>query len=151
MPFKFLTPWGTTRYGGQEFVYNLPQVGEKWSRPTFAPNMATVPDGQDCGPGGLHLMNQPSACYAPQSWWPWYARPVGLVLGESSEKMRVQGTELRRILPKVWWRMIRLGWLRDANLRGANLCDADLRGANLRDANWNEYTIWPINFTPPSR
>lgn len=47
-----------------------------------------------------------------------------------------------------------------ANLRGANLCDADLSGADLSGANlsnanlsgakWDETTVWPAGFTPPT-
>ena len=143
--WKFLTPDGATYYKGRPFYYNLPQVGEKWSTPTFAPNMASEPDGKDCGEGGLHLMKDFSAAYAPNSWWPWYAEPVGKILGESDEKVRCQGVKLRRVGRFEFWRMIRLGWVRDANLpsadlryadlRGADLWCADLRYADLRDAN----------------
>ena len=133
--WKFLTPNGATEYQNKEFFYNLPEVGEKWGKPTMHPNPLQEPDGNDCGPGGLHLMKSFSAQYAPANWWPWYARPVGVVLGQSGEKIRAQGVELRRVRKPVFWRMIRLGWLRGAYLRGANLRGANLRGADLREAN----------------
>jgi hypothetical protein len=62
------------------------------------------------------------------------------VIGQSTEKTGVRRYQLRRVRPVVWWRTIRLGWWRDANLSGAylsraNLSDANLRGANLRGAN----------------
>ena len=133
--WKFLTPNGATEYQNKEFFYNLPEVGEKWGKPTMHPNPLQEPDGADCGSGGLHIMNRFDARYAPAAnWWPWYARPVGLVLGESSEKTRAQGVELRRVRKPVFWRMIRLGWLRGADLGGAHLGYADLRGADLRGA-----------------
>ena len=138
--WKFLTPNGSTVYDGVEFVYNLPGRGEKWSEPTMHPDPLDKRDGKDCGPGGLHLMNEINACYAPNNWWIWYARPVGEILGDSKEKTRCQGVQLRRVSIKLWHWMIRRGYLRgatlsDANLRYANLSDANLSGANLRCAN----------------
>jgi len=143
--FKFLTPDGCTYHNGQQFVYNLPGRGEKWAT-TMHPEPQEKPDGLDCGPGGIHLMKALDAGYAPDNWWPWWARPAGLVLGKSSEKLRVQGCDLRRISPRVLARCLRppFNWgrranlsgadLYTANLRGANLSWADLRGANLRGA-----------------
>ena len=126
-------------------------------------------------------MKSLNARYATANWWPWYARPVGIVLGESGEKLRCQGVQLRRIGPAVFARCLRFGWgsganlswanlrgaglrgadlswadLRGANLRGANLHGADLRGAdlteaNLRGADHNDNTIWPEGFNPKER
>ena len=134
------------------------------------------PDGHPGGPGRLHLMNRLDSRYAPTNWWPWFARPVGGIIGADSEKTSVPGIQLRRINRLVFWRALRppFNWgegaylyradlrganlrganLRGANLRGANLRGADLRGADLRGANlcgarWNEYTAWPDRFEPP--
>ena len=147
MPFKFLTPWGTTQYSGVELAYHLPAPGQKWSEVTWAPDMQTRADGLDCGPGGLHLMKTLSVIYAPIHWWPWYAQPVGLVLGESAEKLRVQGVRLRRITAKTFWRMIRCGWcwrahLEGAQLQGAQLQGAQLWGAHLEGANLEGAQLW---------
>ena len=156
MYWKFLTPNGATEYQGKEFVYNLPQAGEKWSRPTMHPEPLDEPDGRDCGPGGLHLMKHFGAQYAPMNWYPWYARPVGKTLGESGEKIRVQGVELRRVNKKAFHRMIRLGWLRWAdlswaNLRGADLREANLRGADLREADLREANLSGANLSGEQR
>ena len=152
--FKFLDPTGCTHYDDQPFAYNLPRADQKWSDPTMHPEPAE-PDGEACGPGRLHLMNGLDAQYAPTNWWPWFARPVGDIIGADSKKTSVPGIQLRRINRLVFWRCLRppFNWgkganLRGANLRGANLGDANLRGANLRGATWNNYTIWPEGFEP---
>jgi hypothetical protein len=139
--FKFLTPYGATEHEGQMFQYHLPAPGRKWSETTWHPKPAPKPDGKDCGAGGLHLMKHLDARYAPRNWWPWFARAEGLVLGESDEKLRVQGVSLRLVRKEVLWRALRppFNWgtgadLYGANLRGANLRGADLRGADLRGA-----------------
>jgi len=145
MYWKFLSPNGATEYGGKEFFYNLPANGKKWSAPTWHPNPLDEPDGRDRGPGRLHLMKEFDAKYAPSNWWPWYARPVGVVLGESDKKVSCQGVVLRRVPKRVFWRMIRLGWLRGADLRRSHLQDANLRGANLRGANLREAILEEAN------
>jgi uncharacterized protein YjbI with pentapeptide repeats len=68
------------------------------------------------------------------------------IVGQSSEKTAVTRLQLRIITPKVFWRMIRFGWMREADLSGADLSEANLSGANLRWANLsevikNEYTV----------
>ena len=132
--WKFLTPNGATEYQGKEFFYNLPQNGEKWSQPTMHPNPFDEPDGNDCGEGGLHLMKKLDAQYAPRNWWPWYARPAGVVLGESDEKIRCQGVQLRRVSKRVFNWMLRSGVLRGADLSWADLSWANLSGADLSRA-----------------
>jgi uncharacterized protein YjbI with pentapeptide repeats len=107
----------------------------------------------------------PDARYAPCGWWPWFAE-CRKPLGSSKEKVRAVEVRLRRVRRKVFWRIIRLGWLSEADLSGANLSGADLwranlrgadlwranlRGAdlwraNLRGAEYNEYTQWPSGF-----
>jgi len=135
--FKFLDPTGCTYYNGEAFQYNLPQRGEKWSALTMHPDALPEPDGEPCGPGGIHLKRRLDARYAPANWWPWWAQPVGLELGRDAEKVRVQGVRLRRISPRVLARCMRppFNWGRSANLRGANLYGADLYDANLSGAN----------------
>jgi len=172
--FKFLDPSGCTRYGGQYFVYNLPGSGEKWAM-TRHPNPAEA-DGKPCGPGRLHLMKGLDARYAPAMWWPWWAKGKGLT-GEDDEKAAYTEVHLRRILAPVFWRALRppFNWgsgaylmevylvkadLRGANLAGAhltkadlykaNLSRADLSGINLGEATWDDLTIWPRGFEPPS-
>jgi len=76
--------------------------------------------------------------YAPVHWWPWAAQGRGIV-GESEVKARVHEIRLRRISRAVFWRALRLGWgkgadLRWAKLKGANLQKANLWGANLANA-----------------
>jgi hypothetical protein len=133
--WKFLTPAGTTEsddYGS--FEYSLPLRGEKWSAVTAHPTPAE-PDGRDCGPGRLHVMNKIDAKYAPKVWWPWYVRYDTMrIIGGTKEKTSVSQLQLRRIGPKVFHRMIRLGWTKGANLSGANLSGANLSYANLRGA-----------------
>jgi len=132
--FKFLDPTGCTHYDGKPFVYNLPRQNEKWAE-TWHDNPALEPDGKDCGPGGLHLMRRLDVEFAPPNWWVWWARPLGDILGQSSDKTRSQGVALRRISPAVWHKCLRLGWGKRANLRGANLRHAYLKGADLQCAN----------------
>ena len=130
--FKFLAPDGCTYYGGKPFAYNLPRRGEKWAL-TEHPNPAE-PDGEQCGAGRLHLMNGLDAQYAPVNWWVWWARGVGEQIGGDEEKTAFAAVELRRITRDVFWRALRLGWGRRADLRGADLRGADLRGADLSNA-----------------
>ena len=131
--WKFLTPYCTTQYEGIEFIYPVPGLSEKWG-PWFAHPAPAAPDGNDCGPGRIHLMRKLSAVYAPINWWPWYAEGRGLV-GESDEKFGVCEVRLRRVPQRVFWRIIRLGWCHGDNLSGADLRWADLRGADLSGAN----------------
>ena len=35
--FKFLTPYGSTIYKGEDFYYNLPNIHQKWSDYTTHP------------------------------------------------------------------------------------------------------------------
>ena len=143
--FKFLTPDGATYYDDKPFIYNLPRCDEKWAL-TEHPEPAVEPDGEPCGPGGLHLMKRLSAQYAPYNWWPWWARPAGLVLGEDDKKVRATAVELRRIDRRVFERALKppFSWGSGAYLGGA-----DLRGADLGSAAWNTFTRWPEGFTPP--
>jgi hypothetical protein len=158
--FKFLDPTGATYHNGNATIYPLPGPGEKWGPELVHPNPAE-PDGSDCGPGRYHIMKRPTNPYGPRNWWPWYVVSTGETIGESSEKFGTAALKLRRISPAVWHRIIRLGWCRDANLRGANLRGADLRyadlrgadlrgadlrGADLRYAAYNTYTRWPEGF-----
>ena len=138
--FKFLRPDGTTVADGKAFVYNLPGRNEKWAR-TDHPDPLLEPDGYDCGPGGLHLMKHLDAKYAPSTWWVWWARPCGTVLGESDEKIRSTGVELRRITPEVFAKCLRFGWGKKADLHGADLRWADLHRANLRWANLHKANL----------
>ena len=133
--FKFLTPDGATYFNDEPFVYNLPRRDEKWTR-TEHPDPLTGPDGEPCGPGGLHLMKRLDARYAPRNWWPWWARPAGVVLGEDNEKARTTAVDLRRINRAVFHRALKppFNWGRGAYLRGADLRGADLRGADLGGA-----------------
>lgn len=126
--FKFLDASGATYFEGKETVYSLPRPDEKWG-PWMEHPTPSEPDGQACGPGGYHLMLGPNAVYAPNNWWPWWAEGRG-VIGSDRKKARFQAVRLRRIAPKVWHRVLRLGWC-----RGADLSRADLQGANLREAN----------------
>ena len=161
--FKFLAPCGATEYKGKPFYYNLPQAGEKWSAPTKHPEPA-APDDNDCGPGRLHVMNGLDAKYAPDNWWPWYARyAISDIIGSSGEKIGVSKLELRRIEKGVFWKTIRLGWCKGANLYRADLYEANLYGADLyranlyradlcradlRGATYDKYTNWPDGFDP---
>ena len=146
--FKALDPTGCTYYEGDPFIYNLPQRGEKWAV-TEHPEPAER-DGEECGPGGLHVHNSLSLRYGPPGAWPWFVRyrsedAVGG--GPRHDKTRVTRLELRRIHPRTLARCLRppFNWgrggadlhgadLYGANLSGANLYGADLRGANLYGA-----------------
>jgi len=75
-------------------------------------------------------MRRLDACYAPKSWRVWFAEARGVV-GEDEEKFGAIEVRLRRVTPRVFWRMIRWGWCAGANLEGATLRRADLRRANL--------------------
>ena len=55
------------------------------------------------------------------------------VLGEDDDKVRVSSCRVVDVFDAP--ALIRDGWCRNANLRGANLWGADLRGANLWGAN----------------
>jgi hypothetical protein len=143
--FKFLDPSCCTHRNGKYYPYPTPAPGEKWSEWMEHPEPAE-PDGEECGPGGWHVIKKLSAKYAPTVWWPWAAQVRG-VLGEGSDKLRVRAVRLRRITPTLFWRCIRLGWccranLNGADLRDANLCGADLRSVNLFDSNlrWTNLT-----------
>lgn len=141
--FKFLSPLGATEgrdmpgashKRGQQAAtyYPLPLPWEKWGQWLTHPD--PVFDDKDCGPGRFHLMNKLDARYAPKDWWPWFASGRG-VTGSSNEKTSVAEVRLRRIRPEVFWRMIRFGWCKGANLYGANLSSADLeRALNLDKA-----------------
>ena len=145
--WRFLNGAGGTNPANKEREHYsvLPRPDEKWSDWTRHPAPA-APDGNDCGAGRLHIMCSPSAVYAPTYWNVWYARWLPEhEIGRSSEKVGVSQYQLRRVRPVVWWRMIRLGWLRHAYLSGAYLS-----GANLRGAIWNDYTVWPDGFSPAS-
>ena len=131
--FKFLTPYGATtrrdingRENG-ETIYPLPRPDEKWG-PWFEHPKPTE-DGESCGSGRWHVMRSISAVYAPSDWWLWYVQAENII-GESDEKFSCTRLRLRRISRKVFWRMIRLGWC-----KGANLLNADLSGVDLREAN----------------
>lgn len=139
----FLTPYGTTQYRDQEFVYPLPVPGEKWG-PWFAHPEPAKPDGNDYGLRRLRVMKRLSANYAPDSWWPWFVQWRGMI-GEGMEKVDVQELRLRRVPQKVFWKYIRLGKCRGANLQYANLWGADLRNANLQGANLQYANLWGAN------
>jgi hypothetical protein len=144
--FKFLDPAGSTHRNGKETVYPLPRPGEKWGPEFIHPDPAD-PDGEDCGPGRWHVMKRPDARYAPNNWWPWYVQSTGTVLGESSEKYSTTALKLRRISPKVWHRIIRLGWCRRSNLYGGNLYWADLKGANLYGADLERANLYGVDLS----
>jgi hypothetical protein len=138
--WKFLDPTGSTYQGENQFKYVLPRPDEKLSEPTFAPNPITEDDGAVCGAGRLHLMRRPTNPHGPRNWWPWYAKAEGVVTAGDSDKFGATSVRLRMVRPKVWHRIIRLGWckgayLRNADLKGANLTSANLSGADLRWAN----------------
>jgi len=116
--FKFLDPSCCTYHNGKAYAYPVPVPGEKWG-PWFKHPEPAEPDGDDCGPGGWHIMKRLNASYAPRNWWPWAAQGRGLV-GESNQKARVHEVRIRRISRYVFWRALRLGWGKEANLRGAD-------------------------------
>ena len=130
--FKFLNPYGATQYNNEDFLYPLPLPDQKWGEWIEHPDPAE-PDGNDCGPGRLHVMLRLSAQYAPNDWYPWFVEWEGLI-GESNEKCGVRRLRLRRITTKAFHKIIRTGYCRGADLTGANLRGADLTGANLRGA-----------------
>lgn len=144
--FKYLDPSGCTYHANKVFQYNLPQRGEKWSKPTMHPDPGE-PDGEACGPGRLHQRKVMSSDYAPLNWWPWWSRGVGELMGQDEWKRSWHGLELRRISPAVFARCLRppfnwgyrgnlyCAYLCYADLHGANLSNTDLRGANLSFAN----------------
>ena len=156
---KFLDPTLCTEYNRKRTCYR-DAIG-KWM--THPPYEGGILEGNDCGPGGYHIMLKCSAAYAPRNYWPWHATIRG-VLGMSDEKARGISIMLREIPPKLWWRYLRRFGRRanlwGANLRGAylwganlwgaylwgaDLRDADLRGANLEGANlWGAY-LWGAN------
>ena len=144
--FKFLDPSGCTYYQDEPpFAYNLPERGQKWSKPTVHPDPAE-PDGRACGPGRLHLMNHLDARHAPANWWPWWARGIDRIGGDE-EKTAYTAVELRRIDRHVFWRCLRppFNWGKEANLREANLYRADLSGANLYRANLRGANLYRAN------
>ena len=148
--FKFLDPTGSTYYEGEQFKYNLPHNDQKWSDITYAHNPITKDDGKDCGEGRLHIMRKPTNPYGPRNWWPWYVKSGGVVTQGNEEKFGATQIQLKVITPNVWYRMIRLGWCKGANLSGANLIGAnligaDLSGANLRDANLRGANLMDAN------
>ncbi len=106
--WKFLNPRGATVREGVEYVYVLPAQGEKWGAWMRHPAPAE-PDGKACGPGRWHIMRRLDACYAPKSWRVWFAEARG-VTGEDGEKFGAIEVRLRRVTPRVLWRMIRWGW-----------------------------------------
>jgi hypothetical protein len=129
--FKFLNALGATegrdmpgaphkRGQNPATYYPLPQPGEKWGAMLTHPEPEF--DHADCGSGRFHIMNKLDARYAPANWWPWFARGCG-VAGSSDEKTGVVSIQLRRIRPEVFWRMMRLGWCKSANLYGARNLD----------------------------
>jgi len=144
--WKFLTPYGSTIYKGEDFVYSLPQPGQKWGPWIEHPDPAE-PDGISCGPGRLHVMKKLSADYAPRGWWPWYVEYSDCdVIGESWGIVSVRKLRLRRLNANSFWRLIRLGYCQGSDLWGANLQEAslwgaDLQGANLRAANLREANL----------
>ena len=132
--FKALGPTGCTHYGGEPFIYNLPQRGQKWAV-TEHPEPAEH-DGEECGPGGLHVHNSLSLRYGPPGAWPWFVRyrsDDAIGGGPRHDKTRVTRLEVRRVHPRTLARCLRppFNWGCGADLRGANLVGADLRGANL--------------------
>jgi hypothetical protein len=133
--WKFLDGSCSTTHEGIITSYPVPAPGEKWG-PWMEHPRPAKPDGQDCGPDRYHIMKRPSATYAPVGWWIWYARYEDQdIIGESDEKTGVKRVSLRRVTRKSFMRMIRLGWMCDANLCHANLRYADLRRADLCHAN----------------
>ena len=134
--WRFLNAAGGTNPTDKEREHYsvLPRPDQRWSDWTEHDNPA-LPDGKDCGPGRLHVMNSADARYAPVGWYPWYCRwRQEDEIGCSTEKTSVRRYQLRRVRPTVWWRTIRLGWWRGANLRGADLSDAGLSCADLSGA-----------------
>ena len=136
--WKMLNQAMCTEYNGKYFPYPAPKPEAKWSEWMTHPEPANI-DDSNCGPGRYHIMitRGPDASYAPKNWWPWFAQG-NRIIGSNNEKAGVTSIRLRRITPKVFWRIIRFGWCMGANLRGANLRWADLRGADLigADLRW---------------
>lgn len=134
--WRFLNAAGGTNPTDKEREHYsvLPRPDQRWSDWTEHDNPA-LPDGKDCGPGRLHVMNSADARYAPVGWYPWYCRwRQEDEIGCSTEKTSVRRYQLRRVRPTVWWRTVRLGRWRGANLGGADLRRANPRRANLSGA-----------------
>ena len=132
--WKFLAPdLGThSKYGN--FYYVAPRPDQEWADWTVHPEPGQ-PNDNDCGPGGLHIMLDLDACYAPTNWWPWRVRWLSEdELGRSYKKVRVIKLQLKRVPPRTWWRYLRRFGHR-TNLRGAHLTEAYLVKANLEGAN----------------
>ena len=150
--WRFLNAAGGTNPTDKEREHYsvLPRPDQRWSDWTEHDNPA-LPDGKDCGPGRLHVMNSADARYAPVGWYPWYCRwRQEDEIGCSTEKTSVRRYQLRRVRPTVWWRTIRLGWWRgadlsDAGLSGADLGRADLSYANLRGADLSRANLSGAN------
>ena len=115
--FKFLNGYNATTHDGKDLVYPVPAPDEKWGS-WFAHPKPAEPDGKDCGEGRLHVMKKLDASYAPDNWWVWFCEYRG-VIGESSEKLGVREIRLRRITRKVFWKIVRMGNCRHADLRHA--------------------------------
>lgn len=101
--WKFLTPYCTTEYDDKDFIYPIPGPGEKWG-PWIAHPTPAMPDGADCGPGRLHIMNKLDAKYAHHNWWPWFVEYRGAI-GRSDEKTGVRELRLRRVTRRVFWQI----------------------------------------------
>ena len=168
MLYKFLDPSGCSSgqgnpfpyplRQGNPFPYPLPTPDQTWGPWIEVPTTEEDANGEPCG-NGLHLMKSLNAIYAPLNWWPWAAQGEGM-LGEDDKKARFRRVRLRRILPPVFHRMLRLGMgkgadlvkvhlegtdLRGADLKGANLWGSHLRGANLGEANLREANLGEAN------
>ena len=142
--WKFLAPdLGThSEYG--DFYYIAPRSDQEWSDWTLHPEPGQI-DGEDCGPGALHVMLSLNTCFAPDNWWPWRARWLSKdELGRSNEKARTIRLQLKRISPLTWWRYLRR-FGRGTNLVGADLMGANLTGANLTGANLTEADLARAN------
>jgi len=140
--FKFLNPYGATEYNGVETIYPLPKGNEKWGPWFEHPNPAKF-NGEECGPGGWHVMKNLSADCSPTDWWVWFVQWRGLI-GQGNEKIRVAEVRLRRIDKRTFWKIIRMGYCRGANLRGVHLQLADLHGADLRGVNLQKADLYMV-------